>query len=547
MRVSEDELRQLRCWSALLLLAGARLDAQAAATVPASSALYDRLESVSAYFPVRGAFLGERPLSQRDVRRIVDRLSAAIDSAKRRGSGERIEWARRELQLVTAALNPTSGVHRSPDMVAAIAGRTEVSASDVQPEVIVPNGLGFLDAVSNPLEHGRYGWPLIRGSSLITGVTGVLGIGGGAALAAEPLVFGVNRVDGPARVDARLHRAYARGVWHDVALQVTADELRWGQSPAASLFLSGNAPPFPAIQLSTDTPVTMPWLLRYAGPVRATLFVADLGAAQVPSHTRLAGWQASMQPWSRFELGVAVLAQEGGNGGPPATFFKRIVDLLPLIDALAPQHADLAFSNKLAGGNLRLRMPELSGLDVYYELQLDDFDLRRLRSSFVDDGAHLLGVRLPILLGSGQLAWRAEWARTSLRLYEHSQFQSGVTFRDHFIGSPLGPHARGAYLSASWQPSPEREFAVALADERRDPSQYQGSSPDPHDRGFHFIRVTNEPDIRQRRLVADVEQPLGLGAVRFTLGYNRGWRTGGPARDEWAGQIAFRSQLLRTF
>src|SRR5688500_15042843 len=68
LQVAGGELQQLRRWVPIVLLVtGTRLPAQSAVTIPASSALYDRLESVSALFPVAGVFLGERPLSRREV------------------------------------------------------------------------------------------------------------------------------------------------------------------------------------------------------------------------------------------------------------------------------------------------------------------------------------------------------------------------------------------------------------------------------------------------------------------------------------------------
>jgi hypothetical protein len=299
----------------------------------------------------------------------------------------------------------------------------------------------------------------------------------------------------------------------------------------------------------------LPWLFRLAGPVRLTGLLADLGPAQDPPHARLAGWQVSMEPWPRFELGVSVLAQTGGGDCASrktcASFFRRLVDLFPVIDALSPAHSDIQVSNKLAGGNLRLRFPELSGLDLYYELQIDDFDARRLRSSFVEDAAHLLGARLPITTQHGQLAWRAELHRTSLRLYEHTQFKSGVTYRERLIGDPLGPNAKAAYLSAAWRPSPLNAVEVALADESRDPSQYTVTSSDPRDRTFRFVRLSDEPRYRRRRATASIERAVGgrgdAGALRFTLGYNRAWRTGGSGRNEWLGQLALRSHQLPTF
>jgi hypothetical protein len=281
--------------------------------------------------------------------------------------------------------------------------------------------------------------------------------------------------------------------------------------------------------------------------VRATAFLADLGPSQDPPHAKLAGWQVSIQPWSRFELGVAVLAQTGGSGGPKGTFFQRVIDLFPVIDALAPQHSDLQISNKLAGGNLRLRFPELSGLDVYYELQIDDFDGRRLRSSLVEDAAHLIGARLPLLVGNDQLTWRAEWHHTSLRLYEHAQFKSGVTYRGRIIGDPLGPNARAGYLSGTWRTTSHRSVEVSLADEARDPSQYLTTSDNARDQGFRFVRLTDDPDLRRRRAVLSWDGPLGARAIRVSAGYNRSWRAGLSTRDEWLGQIAIRSHALPVF
>jgi hypothetical protein len=550
----EDELKQVRLRNALVpLLFALPLRAQHAATVPASSGVYDRLEAVSALFPARGVFLGERPLSRRELRRAIARLSAAIDGAPASVGSGRTEWARRELGAVAAALETDRGLSRSPRLTVGASMRAEVFASDALSERITPNGLGQIDAVSHPFGARRDGWPTGQGTVASVATSGLLATGDALAIVVEPRFSVGHFRDGAPAEDVILQRAYARGVTHNMALQIGVDDRMWGQSPVSALFFSGNALAPPALVLGTDTAIVLPWLFRLAGPVRFTGLLADLGPAQDPPHARLAGWQVSIAPWPRFELGVSVLAQTGGadcaSRNTCASFFKRLVDLFPVIDALAPQHADIQVSNKLAGGNLRLRFPELSGLDVYYELQIDDFDGRRLRSSFVDDAAHLLGARLPIITQRGQLSWRVELHRTSLRLYEHTQYRSGVTYRERLIGDPLGPNAKGAYLSVAWRPSPLNALEVALADESRDPSQYMTTSSDPLDRTFRFVRLTDEPHDRRRRATASIERAVGndAGALRLTLGYNRAWRAGGSARNEWLGQIALRSHRLPTF
>lgn len=539
---------QLRRWRWLApLLVAQVLHAQAAATVPPSSTVYDQLESISAYYPVRGLFLGERSLSRRQIERSVARLMAAVDSGKEERGSARREWARREVADVQEALGIGDSARQSSRTTATWSWRGDASTGNAQTRRITQNGLGSIDAVTEPFEARRDGWPLVDGASTNIAPTGLISVGDRLAVGAE-LLWSQTRVRNGADANTfALHRAYARATFHNAALRVGSDEMLWGQSWTSPLFISGNASPFPALMVGTDTAVTLPWLFRLAGPTRGTLFVADLGRSQDPPHAKLAGWQTSIEPWTRFELGVSVLSQMGGSGAPKASFLDRILDLFPVIDALSPAHSDFQFSNKLAGGNLRLRFPELSGLDLYYELQIDDFDLRRFRSSMIEDSGHLLGARLPIQTDHGQFVWRGELHRTSLRLYEHAQFRSGVTYQERIIGDPLGPNAKGAYLTATWTYTPVNSVEVALADEERDPSRYHVTVSDTRDRGFRFVLDSVIPHYRTRRALASTEHALGFGAVRLTLGYDRAWRSAGTGRNEWLGLVSFRSQRLRTF
>jgi hypothetical protein len=517
-----------------LLLAAGPARGQDALTVPASSDVYRRLEAVSAFFPVP-LHLGLRPQSRRSVKRAVERLEAAV----RRSSADhpRREWALRELERITAGFAAEDG--SSP--AALTAWQAVGFASNARIAAIDSNGLGTLDAREHAFSPMRWGMDSPDGGVLSLQPTASAATGRYALLAMPAL--DLTAADSAAGADVFIRRAYARARLSNVALRLGLDEMLWGQAPRGALFISGHAPAFPAITVSSDTAFVLPWLLRYAGPVQAVLMLADLGPTQTPSHARLAGWQVSIQPWSRFELGVAVLTHTGGQGGPPATFLERVVDLFPVIDALAPHPADLQISNKIAGGNLRWRIPELSGLDVYYELAIDDFDGRRLAGSFVDDFGHLIGARV----ARGPVVWRAEWHRTSIRLYEHAQFRSGLTYRQRLIGSPLGPHARAGYIAAEFPLGHDGHARLALSDERRDPSQYTVAVSGERDRGFRFIRLSDDPDFRRLQAVAEIERDLRGFAVNITAGANRAWRNGGAARLEWLGQIGVRSRTLSLF
>ncbi|MEX2178105.1 MAG: capsule assembly Wzi family protein [Gemmatimonadaceae bacterium] len=509
--------------------------AQPAATVPASSAIYHWLESVTAWYPSRDVPLGVRPLSRTQVVRIVARLRREVE-ADNAGNPGRRALALRQLAAIDSALDA------EPDG-AAITGRLSLAmeffGSNARLDTIKSNGLGSIDAVSHPFGDLRQGWPSERGAIVSVAPTAALGLGHRLAIVVQPRASVFSPPASNASAELVTQRAYVRGVVRNVALRAGADEVLWGQSSRGALFIAGNAMPLMAITVGTDAPVVLPWLFRLAGPVSITGMVADLGRAQDPPHTKLAGWHVAMQPWARFELGVSVLAQQGGRGGPEASLVDRVLDLFPLIDALDPRRGDYQFSNKLAGGNLRLRFPELSGLDLHYELLMDDFDLRRFESTVVDDFSHLVGLRLPLLVGSGQLVLHGEVHNMGLRLYEHAQFRSGVTFRDRLIGSPLGPNAKGAYLSVRWQPSPRTEWEVTLADESRDPSLYTATASGAFDEGFVFIRQTDDPRHRRRRVTSALSRNVPGGAVRMAGGYNHAWRSGEPPRGAWLGQVSF--------
>lgn len=476
--------------------------------------------------------LGLRQASQRALLGTLTRLHAAVVAAAL--DHPRRDWALREISAISREL-------AIPGPRTRAGWRLDVHASNAAPARIDSNGLGHLDAIESSFGRDRRGLPYPNGPAVTVLPVGLMA-GKRHALLLEPEIgYTSDSLGTLGRI--RIHRAYGRLVMRNVALQAGSDHQRWGQAIHGPLFLSDNAAAFPALSIGVDTAITLPWIFRLAGPVRGTLFVGDLGPLQRPPRARLAGWQVNMQPWTRFELGVAVLAQTGGNGGPPATFLQRVLDLFPVIDALDPRPADYLFSNKIAGGNLRLRFPELSGLDVYYELAIDDFDGRRLRSSMVDDSGHLLGARV----SAGDAVLRAEWHRTSLRLYEHAQFQSGVTYRSRLLGSPLGPHARAGYASIEW-PVREGSFArLSIADERRDPSLYTVTITGERDRGFQFIRLTDDPDVRRATLLGTLDGAIGAMGARVSYGLARSWREGRTARLEWLTHVELRSQVLPWF
>jgi hypothetical protein len=539
---------------AIQLVLPVRLVAQDAATVPSSSDVYDRLEFLAARLGTSRVFLGDRPMSRRQIKVALSGMRAKLESGNAGLNDRTARWARTEIEVLERSLD-------APAAKATSGLRLDWSASgglfssDAPSARVRANNLGSIDASAHPFTRARFGRPTGQGTVLVASATGVVGLGERFAAVVEPRVTVGNFRDGSRDEDIFPQRAFVRGVLRNVAISVGADEMRWGHSPFGALFISGNASAPPAIQLSTDTAVKLPWLSRITGPMRFSALVADLGPSQTPPRAKLAGWQVNMKPVTRAELAVSLLAQTGGGDSiPSASLLERIADLIPVLGAAFPR-LDNRISNKLAGGHLLVHVPELSDLAVYYELQFDDFDLRRIKSTFVDDASHLLGARMPVSLESGEAAIRVEWHHTAMRLYQHGDYKSGVTYRQRIIGSPLASHAAGMYAAATWRNAAGTTLEVAVADEIRDPSLF-ANPPSARDTAFAYVRLTDDPRIRGRRALFSVERAVGSGALRATVGYNRAWLSGGappsgpatdPPRSEWMASVAMRSALIRSF
>jgi hypothetical protein len=181
-----------------------------------------------------------------------------------------------------------------------------------------------------------------------------------------------------------------------------------------------------------------------------------------------------------------------------------VKDLFPYVFLAFQPGSDRQASNKIASLDVRYRIPSLRGLEVYYELDPDDFDLRRLWSIYWQDSGHLLGATQN-LTSDGRMSVNVELHRTSLRLYEHFQFGSGVTYRDAVIGDPLGPNAIGGYATFNGRIG-ARLLRVSVASESRDPSQFTVFQNDSSGRGWRFVRVTQDPRERRDRLAVELRR-----------------------------------------
>jgi hypothetical protein len=532
-------LATTRLFAVAALLLAPALGAQTTRLVdPIDPAYLDLQRLVDAGLIARLSF-GQRPLSRAAFNRALDEASLTItrrsqaslpalagnlsspDNGPLSFYRELVASLRERLDLPESTLNSETRLRTAFTPIRTLS--LDITRTD-QPTRLIPldNGLGGIDGVLNTLLLYRQGRPGVDGTTALLETSHTLETDH-FAFSATPQLYFLDPNDSASRSALRLQELQLRFMYHNVALDVGREYLVWGQGRDVGMLNSDNSPPLDQIRLSSEEPFSFPWLLRRLGPTRFSIFYADLGADQNFPHAYAIGYRANSVPAPWLELGFSVYTKAGGRGAPPATTTARLIDLLPFLDASAYNNLFGArglfqFSDHYAGLDGRLRFPSL-GSSFYWELLLNDFDVRRLGSVMWDDAGHVFGFDLPSLSRSGRLRASLEYHHTGLRYYEHQQFISGQTVHQMLTGDPLGPNAQGVYANIDSYSSIRHRLSIQLAVERRSNDLY-AYTPEPH---FGFTISQHRPKEWTGRALANwqllPEQGQLGGLLQF--GYER--------------------------
>lgn len=532
-----------------------RVAGQASTNVPTLDPVYRSIDKLIAHGLVDVVIVGQRPYSRAEIARIVDevrgnlsRLEAPLTdpstpSARRRSLGAQVTAVHRILSDLEREYG--AELARVEDDTAPSAGTTRVRPLDrlyvdltlanSPPRGFVDNGEGEVDAVMNPLLQGREGRNLVDGGTAALETTHWITISDHAAAFARPR-FQITRArEGRPDVnEVVLQNLYARFAVGNVRFQIGRDNLVWGQGDRAGLLLSHNARGLDMVNVTSGRPFRLPWVFRHLGYTKWSLFLADLGPNQRFPHSRLLGYKLSFRPTRFLEFGASLVDEFGGEGSPDYSFGKLLADILPFMEnIIGPQR----FSNKIAGLDLRIRVPQARGLELFAEAMIDDWDLDRLRAMLWQDAGYVAGVAMPRLNNSGSVGMAAEFHHTGIRYYRHYQFRTGWALDQFIIGDNLGPDGNAAYARIDWDVSPRDALVLRGAVERRTADYYVIQYP-------RWIATVTYPKENRFRVVGSWSGRVA-GAVplrlQTTVGYERVTNfdfVAGANRDNWLAQVA---------
>lgn len=94
----------------------------------------------------------------------------------------------------------------------------------------------------------------------------------------------------------------------------------WGTGESGAMILSNNAEPFYAIRISRSTPVQLPSVFSYLGPLRFDSFFGRLEHHHFPEAPFFYGQKFSFKPTPNLEFGFSRTVVFAGQGVTPLTF-----------------------------------------------------------------------------------------------------------------------------------------------------------------------------------------------------------------------------------
>lgn len=546
-------IRRLGALLAAALCLATPVRAQGTATLPPSDPAYADIDRLGELGFLDSVVVGQRPYSRREIGRI---LAAARERFNQLGEGiakRRISDAELELgdgvlrRLEVRFSRELEEIHDDYPVLTLDAVLASLTYTDAERRPFVGTYGSTLEATTGSLLPRRLGIPLVPGT------TGALEL----SQRLEPttwIAFAAReRADYAWAKDTALRRgngeillATVRVRVRNLALEIGRSQLSWAQSPDEGLFLAADAPALDQISLTSDRPFVMPGVLRWLGPAKATLVVADLGPSTVRSYSKLLAYKVSVQPNTDAELGATFFNHYGGEGGRPSSFGDRLIDFLPFVDIFRRHnYTDTTRtldvdSDKQLGIDGRLRLGGLRGVLLTGELLIDDFDVNRIPDLFTGYGSQALGITIPRFFSS-ELTLKLMAKHMGILTYTHGSLSNGMTTRGRLLGDELGPDAKSFGARLTWQPVAPLQLSLDGRSAIHSNAQYRTFYEDPEQTRFVVQKMSREPNELRDRIGATVLVQSDAGpavTARFVTERTRNYLFQGYRHTDSAAELA---------
>lgn len=319
-----------------------------------------------------------------------------------------------------------------------------------------------------------------------------------------------------------LLEAYASVHGSGMIVSLGRKAMEWGQSERGGLLLSRNARPLDALAVTSAKPFLHPWIFRFLGPSKYTVFAANLGNDREIAKSWMIGFAANARPHPNFEFGGYHTYILGGQGGPPFEAWDPITEFF-FVRTGGIHRGSRNAADHRAGLNFRYTVPSWRYTSLYYEGIFEDLGRRNVWANFADVSGHIFGLDIPRMNAEGSLRGQFEYRFIPSILYRHGRFTDGYTLNDQLLGDPLGPNAQSVSASLRMRFSPSLQGTLRSAFEWRDSDTFtqtrsnQGGSN-------RVISIYNGPTEFRARAIASMTKHMHSRMRVITRGgYEHVW------------------------
>jgi hypothetical protein len=271
-------------------------------------------------------------------------------------------------------------------------------------------------------------------------------VGGADVALAVGRHFGI-RVAPTVRSDgAHLEAMELTAGWGPIGAAAGRMPIGYAHGVGGGVALSGQAH-LDAAGIATRTPLRLPSVLAYLGPVSFTTHFARMTEARHLGDPWF--WSASgqFQPHRRLTLGIHRAAMFGGNHPEEQRVtFERVVDML------IGRVAGIGFEDQIVSASVRYELPTTAvmPLTAYLEWGAED-----AAGAWWAVPARVIGLESASLPFLPEMRAGVEYAHfepsccSNPQWYRHWSFHGSWAANDHTLGHPLGGDGREAMAHAS--------------------------------------------------------------------------------------------------
>lgn len=291
------------------------------------------------------------------------------------------------------------------------------------------------------------------------------------------------RMDGDGSM-GRVLQGYVKLDLLGMSLTVGRDALWWGPGYHGSLLLTDNARPLDQVMLTSQSPFTLPWVLRHIGLVKPSIFVARLERDRFYPRANLLGMRLDIKPVPSFRFGLSRVIMFGGEGRD-GLGFSDWMEVLIASDSAEHSSSPIDGNQILSVDASYVHVNDIkalpfSGAKLYAEIGAED---SAGRDRTPKARAYLIGLLVDGPLWLRDFDLRVEYATTekddklpARQWYRHHIYRSGYTFYGRVIGHHMGSDANDLFLRVRYHHGSGVTVAVEADFERADVNDPPNSS-----------------------------------------------------------------------